>query len=128
MANAKDELLQELGYLCIGVEIVCAEIQGKTLLIDYSIDEYEQFLSELNFSYDDKSWTQKLHGTAWLSDGSWLEREAGESGDYWCEYWALRKLPKIPSHLTRPNDDRPVGYDENKPLNKVKIWAPQDYI
>lgn len=27
-----------------------------------------------------------------------------------------------------PNDDRPVGYDENKPLNKVKIWAPQDYI
>ena len=26
-----------------------------------------------------------------------------------------------------PNDDRP-GYDENKPLNKVKIWAPQDYM
>ena len=27
-----------------------------------------------------------------------------------------------------PNDDRPVGYDENKPLNKVKVWAPQDCI
>jgi hypothetical protein len=99
--NAKKELL---GVLEAGMKIKCADIwlnDGSDidtyirLNVNYSDDDFLEFLKQLDFNYDDDYGSQKLFGTVWLSDKSWLSR-----GEYdGSEWWEYNKLPEIPSYL-----------------------------
>jgi len=98
--NAKKELLRLDG------QIKCATIMVDTwtdkkeaiiiLKVDYNEVDYIEFLSELNFEYDNGYGGQELLGTIWFEDGAWAER-----GEYdGSEWWEIKSLPDIPKELT----------------------------
>jgi hypothetical protein len=97
MINAMTEFIEETK----NKEVLCACIvyektydnETKIVLpVDYSIKEYEHFLSLLNFEYDEGYGSQKLFGFIWYKDGTWSDR-----GEYdGSEWWSYQKIPKIP--------------------------------
>jgi len=102
--NARKELLDFLG----GDKVKCANIirdyfstdEKRILLkVGYSDEDWEKFLSELDFDYDIHTgclgFEDELSGTVWLMDGSWLTRiEHDEMG-----FWTLHYPPEIPADL-----------------------------
>ena len=99
--NARDEFKD----LIKGRELICASIMHQAdvydeemtfnLKVGYSVDEYCQFLKDLDFGYDNGFGGQKLFGTVWLDNGVWADR-----GEYdGSEWWNLQRMPKIPSEL-----------------------------
>ena len=99
--NAKEEFED----LIKGRELICASIMYQegvyvaemtfNLKVGYSVDEYCQFLKDLDFGYDNGFGGQKLFGTVWLDNGVYAER-----GEYdGSEWWNLQIMPKIPSEL-----------------------------
>lgn len=99
MANAKQELLDAVKETA---RIKCASIRylrwedeasQKTLKLNHSEIEYNEFLNSLDFDYDDGYGGQELYGTVWLEDGTWLSR-----GEYdGSEWWEHNVLPAIPA-------------------------------
>lgn len=102
MENAKQELLDALKDTA---KIKCASIRHgiwehtasqKTLKLNYSENEYNEFLNSLNFNYDEGYGGQELYGTVWLEDGTWLSR-----GEYdGSEWWEHNVLPTIPAECS----------------------------
>ena len=111
MINAKEEFLVSFK----GLEVKCAYIEHRkfslfvadndedeketlvTLKVDYTEKEFEQFLSDLDFEYDDGFGGQQLFGTVWFADGSWATR-----GEYdGSEWWQHHRLLEIPKELLR---------------------------
>lgn len=96
--NAKQEFLDAVRGTA---RIICASIyyeswgnegSQKTLKINYSEEDYNEFLNSLDFNYDDGYGLQELHGTIWLEGGAWLTR-----GEYdGSEWWEYNYLPDIP--------------------------------
>lgn len=65
------------------------------LSINYIEDQYDQFLSQLDFEYSSGYGSQELYGTIWYTDGSWSSR-----GEYdGSEWWEHNTLPEIPEEL-----------------------------
>jgi hypothetical protein len=63
----------------------------------YTEEEYNDFLSKLDFEYDSGYGIQVLDGTIWMQDGTWFDR-----GEYdGSEWWAKRECPPIPQILKR---------------------------
>jgi hypothetical protein len=99
MANAKQELLNAVKDIA---KIKCASIcygiweneaSQKTLKLNHSENEYNEFLNSLDFDYHDGYGGQELYGTVWLEDGTWLSR-----GEYdGSEWWEHNVLPAIPA-------------------------------
>ena len=99
MANAKQELLDAVKDTA---KIKCASIRNrrwedeasqKTLKLNHSEEDYNEFLNSLDFTYDDGYGGQELYGTVWLEDGTWLSR-----GEYdGAEWWEHNVLPAIPA-------------------------------
>ena len=98
--NAKNELLQELE----GKNIKCAQIAHDyyrmekkeiNLKVNFSENDFKEFLNKLDFEYDDGFGTQELHGLVWLEDGTWLSRHEYDGA----ENWEHNKLPEIPTEL-----------------------------
>lgn len=110
MINAKQELLDDLKF---DSKIICADISiedyceknGKTewqekiirLPLNYSQKDYEKFLSELDFEYDDGYGYQHLYGTVWLENNCWLERYEYDGS----ESWHFKETPIIPEYLRK---------------------------
>lgn len=95
--NAKKELLNDI--VDIDPPIICALITFKDRTIKlpmfYTDEQYEKFLEELDFEYDDGYGGQELFGTVWFLNGTWMER-----GEYdGAEWWAYKKCPEIPGDL-----------------------------
>lgn len=98
--NAKNELLKIVGNL----KIICAEIifnqnddirEDIYLPLNYTEDNYTQFLERINKEYDEGWGGQQLFGTIWLENGKWIER-----GEYdGSEWWELKEYPAIPIYL-----------------------------
>lgn len=99
MTNAKKELLDVIGDKLI---LKCATIKDGEdweeetdtiiLKLGYSEQEYLDFLTNLDFSYDSGYGGQNLFGTVWLTDGTWLSR-----GEYdGSEWWEHNIIPEIP--------------------------------
>ena len=65
------------------------------LKIKYTLEEYNTFLSELDFEYDSGFGTQRLLGTIWFEDGTWAAREEYDGSEWWTHY----ECPKIPVEL-----------------------------
>jgi hypothetical protein len=101
--NAKDELRtaeRKAGASMVAAVIVFGFDYGSdvedrpsfTLPPRWSREEFFNLEAFLDREYDSGFGSQMLHGTVWLSDGSWLER-----GEYdGSEWWAHRKCPAMP--------------------------------
>ena len=79
-----------------GVPIKCASVRGLglssdplTLKVGYTDDELKSFLFTEERMY-------RPQGTVWLADGSWLERDGDDCG----QWWERRSAPAIPPELT----------------------------
>lgn len=65
------------------------------LSIGYCDSEYVDFLTTLDFGYDNGFGGQELYGTIWYEDGTWSER-----GEYdGSEWWQHNECPEIPDKL-----------------------------
>ncbi|UAN58998.1 hypothetical protein [Serratia sp. JSRIV004] len=102
MSNAKNEFLE---HTKSNPRVSCAEIikgdcwrgnaETLTLRKDYSEQEFNDFLEQLNFEYNSGFGSQELFGTIWHEDGTWSER-----GEYdGSEWWEFKKVPEIPDGL-----------------------------
>jgi hypothetical protein len=98
-------------------EVLCSEIKYndynymKSELVNsshiilttgYSKEDMDDFLSKLNFEYDDGYGSQKLFGTIWFKDGTWSTR-----GEYdGSEWWEHHKCPNIPLYIISIEKER----------------------
>jgi hypothetical protein len=97
MQNAKEELLRMLKGKA---SVKCASILDSdkdkkriVLKLNYSENDYEQFLKEMDFEYYSGYGGQELFGTVWLDDNTWLSR-----GEYdGSEWWEHNVLPDVPA-------------------------------
>ena len=104
--NVKKELLFKIPK---GLKIVAAQIiinfnyahnrvdsiRTINLKVNHSKEELNNFLTELNFTYNHAYRGRALDGILWLSDGSWLERDS----DGIVEWWQRYAIPLIPKQL-----------------------------
>ena len=93
--NAKEEFINHIK----GRNIICAHIRyGKDqflLKIDYTIDDYNQFLNNIDFMYNSGYGGQEVYGYIWYANESWSER-----GEYdGSEWWEFQKRIEIPIEL-----------------------------
>lgn len=94
--NAKKEFQQEIGSR----RVLCATVytngnQKNLLPVNYTDQQYAQFLESLNFEYDARYGSQELFGTIWYLDGTWSER-----GEYdGSEWWECQERPEIEKEL-----------------------------
>ena len=99
--NAKNEFIKHISNR----NIKCASIQyqkdsfAETILIalkkDYTLQDLTNFLTKLDFEYDDGYGGQRLFGTIWYTDGTWSER-----GEYdGKEWWEYKSCPEISQDL-----------------------------
>lgn len=100
--NAKVEFLSHISQYG---KVKCAKIKHIPipdpefpiiiLKIGYSQAEWNEFLMDLDYNYDDTYGCQELYGTIWFEDGTWSSR-----GEYdGSEWWEHNKLPEIPKEL-----------------------------
>lgn len=110
MPNAKEELLKEL--VDLNETVKCAEVWNDsydsdyygwekkymTLKLWYTREEYETFLSDLDYIYDAWYGWQELFWIVWLCFW-WLEREEYD----WSERWVYKPYwwPDIPEVCKR---------------------------
>ena len=102
MANAKKELEE---FLKRKVKVKCAKITVDCqydnrnicpeyiLKLNYSEQEFNDFLKSLDFEYSANYGGQKLSGTVWFEDGTWGTHQ----GCYGSEWWEHNILPDIPT-------------------------------
>lgn len=113
--NAKQEFISHIGTR----KVLCAQIQSGDYL--YSVDEEEtsiffnlttgwsseewnSFLSDLDFEYESGYGGQNLFGVIWYVDGTWSSR-----GEYdGSEWWEWNKCPDIPTELDRKDKVREI--------------------
>jgi hypothetical protein len=94
MINAKDEFIEHVQ----GREVLCAIVAVATtvyLKIGYTQSDYEEFLSQLDFRYDNGYGTQQLYGKIWYKDGTWSSRDEYDGS----EWWEHHVMPAIPEEL-----------------------------
>jgi hypothetical protein len=100
MINTKEEFLEAVKnkkVLCarisLGREYYHEEWKHYILKIEHSELDYDNFLSQLNFEYDDDYGTQYLHGYVWLENEQWLSRSEYDGR----EWWVCNRMPIIPN-------------------------------
>jgi hypothetical protein len=114
--NARSEFINHVNAR----PVLCVHIQhgddyDKPSVFDLTTgwtgEEWTQFLTDLDFEYDNGYGGQRLFGTIWYSDGTWSDR-----GEYdGSEWWEYNKCPNIPDTLKRIDKVR-----DNK-LNQLGI-------
>jgi len=100
--NAKQELLGKLTETFLSIKCASIDIEISyditkhvRLPLDYSSEQYEEFLSALDIEYDSGYGGQQLYGRVWLTNDAWLER-----GEYdGSEWWNVKTLPNIHKEL-----------------------------
>ena len=104
MDNAKDEFIN---HACNDgmPRVLCAKVtrgydwaECRTdfiLKLNYSQDDFANFMRSMDFNYDDGYGGQELFGTIWYEDGTFSQR-----GEYdGSEWWEHVSLPEIPEDL-----------------------------
>lgn len=104
--NAKTEFLDAINLT--DSPVLCAQIcmdewniyKNLRLPLSYTSEQWDKFLEKLDFTYDDGFGSQKVFGTVWFLDGTWMER-----GEYdGSEWWEHKKCPEIPKELRSPTE------------------------
>lgn len=97
MINAKEEFLDEIrGKARVKAAVVRREIDFEeyvayTLHVGDDLNQLEDFLSMLDFDYDNGYGGQEVSGFIWYEDGTWSER-----GEYdGSEWWEYKECPDI---------------------------------
>lgn len=102
--NAKIEFLNHIADIA---KVLCAEIELNNtfdksepvlvglLKVNYTEDDWNNFLELLDFEYDDGFGAQELFGTIWFTDGTWSDRFEYDGS----EYWDYHMIPDIPDYL-----------------------------
>ena len=90
--NAKDELLKHVGSM-ENVKAVQLKYERRTqhlksaqlfhLPEDYSAEVLEDFLRNIDFSYDNGYGWQELFGFIWWKDGTWSSRYEYDGSEKW---------------------------------------------
>ena len=103
--NCKEEFLSEIS----GHELLCADItryynynnkKTAVLPVGFTNIDYERFLDELDFEYDNGCGSQEVFGVIWYKDGTWSERgEYAMFFYYGHEWWEYKSCPEIPEKL-----------------------------
>ena len=103
MRNAKEELSNIIENIS---KVKCAYIWFETfeckhpknstktvvLKLNYSDQDFLEFLGKLDFHYDSGYGIQHIYGKVWLEDGTWMTR-----GEYdGSEWWEHHKCPDVP--------------------------------
>lgn len=96
--NASEELLKAIPF-GNDIERACIQVDPDydsctTYYLDkyYLPEDYKKFFELLDFEYENGFGRQRLDGTVWLADGSWLER-----GEYdGSEWWEWKRSPDVP--------------------------------
>lgn len=74
------------------------DVKQVILPVGHSEDDFNRFISQLNFNYDSGYGGQSLFGTIWYMDGSWSDR-----GEYdGSEWWNHQSVPEIPEEVAHP--------------------------
>ena len=96
--NAKEEFLKHVSKKQVLCSIIKKEKDYgnyKTVAIlkkGFENKDYDLFLQNLNFDYDNGYGRQELFGSIWYTDGTWSER-----GEYdGSEWWDYKIPPEIP--------------------------------
>lgn len=101
MRNAKKEFVKDVGDR----KVLCADIEympdyftvekSVRLRLNYTDQEYTNFLTALDFEYNSGWGGQELYGIVWFADNSWLERYEYDGS----EEWVHATRPEIPDFL-----------------------------
>lgn len=102
MENAQQELLRHI--VEVNKDIRCIHIrhepdwdesthENRYLPINYTQEQYYEFLEDLNLNYENGYGTQHLFGYIWFKDGTWSERYEYDGS----EYWVHKSTPEIPT-------------------------------
>lgn len=104
--NAKQELLDKLNETFLSIKCASIDIEISydvvkhiRLPLNYSPEQYEEFLSALDVEYDSGYGGQELFGRVWLTQDVWLERHEYDGS----EWWTVKKLPNIHKELLNNN-------------------------
>lgn len=101
--NAKSEFIKHIedrGIKCATITYGMgysweAPTKSIALKCNYTPEEFEIFLKELDFNYNSGYGGQELFGVIWYIDGTWSER-----GEYdGSEWWNHNSCPNIPNEL-----------------------------
>ena len=113
--NTKEEFLNHISKR----ELLCAQIQKGddyddsqsvfNLTTGWTKEDYNKFLSDLDFEYDSGYGGQNLFGTIWYVDGTWSIRGEHDGS----EWWEYHQCPNIPGELNRIDKVR------DKKLNQI---------
>ena len=96
--NAKEEFLkttEKYRLICCTISI-SYDFYNNTvfnLRPGYTPEEYDKFVNNLDFDYNDGYGTQHLFGTIWCEDGVWFNRHEYDGS----ECWDHHKYPSIPN-------------------------------
>lgn len=96
--NAKQEFLrvtEKHNVLCATIMISHNWDDSTTFNLrpGYTPEQYQQFVDNLDFDYDDGYGTQHLFGTIWCDHGVWFDRHEYDGA----ESWEHHKYPAIPN-------------------------------
>lgn len=95
MINAKTEFLEHISGIINeesaikvkGAEIIHYQLYGEDVNIylygDYTFQDYEDFLTKLDFEYDNGHGYQQIFGNVWYTDGTWSTREEYDGKEWW---------------------------------------------
>lgn len=103
MRNTKGEFLNHVSNRAI----LCCQIYKRNrygerpnyinLTTGWTTEDWQQFISDIDFEYDSGYGGQELFGTIWYVDGTWSSR-----GEYdGSEWWEHHQCPGIPNELNR---------------------------
>lgn len=65
------------------------------LKLGYSPEDYDNFLANLNFEYDDGYGLQYVYGTIWFAGGTWADRWEYDGS----EGWEYHQCPTMPDEV-----------------------------
>jgi hypothetical protein len=103
--NAKEELLDAIKDVkrIYNADLLCASIDFDDnkfeLKEGYTKEEFDLFLSSLDFEYRNGNGVPFLEGKVWLTDGVWLDRCS--TAYYYSWWWEIYKCPEPPANLRK---------------------------
>ena len=101
MQNAKQEFLKHIERRQIKCATISCDNNESVLPINNTPGQWEDFLSSLDYEYDDNCGTLNLYGTIWYEDGSWSNR-CDDDGSEW---WVYNKYLEIPTECIEYDPD-----------------------
>ena len=88
MTNAKAEFLEEISYKrgVVAAYLKSDNYDGTFCVLlptNFSEEQYNKFLEDINVDYDSGYGSQELDGVIWYDDGSWSARAEYDDIEWW---------------------------------------------